>query len=119
MDRTKNRPMPGTRKIDSTKNEPVPTAANIGPSSVTIGMNAFFSACLKMTGSSPRPLARAVSVKSARMTSSMEARVKRAMMPMGASASVTVGSTQFLGESQPPVGKSGMTNEERMMKNNE
>ena len=54
--------MPGTRKIDSTKNEPVPTAANIGPSKVTTGMNAFLSACLKMTGSSPSPLARAVSV---------------------------------------------------------
>ncbi len=54
--------MPGTRKIDSTKNEPVPTAANIGPRSVTTGIKAFLSACLKMTGISPSPLALAVNV---------------------------------------------------------
>ena len=47
----------------------------------------------------------------------MLARVKRAMMPIGASASVTVGSTQSLGESQPPVGNSGRTNEKRMIRN--
>jgi hypothetical protein len=54
--------MPGTRKIDSTKKDPVPTAANIGPSSVTTGMNAFLRACLNTTGVSPSPLARAVRV---------------------------------------------------------
>ena len=47
----------------------------------------------------------------------MLARVKRAMMPIGPRASVTVGSTQVEGESQPPVGKSGTMNEKRMMKN--
>ena len=47
----------------------------------------------------------------------MLARVKRAMMPIGASASVTVGSTQSLGESQPPVRNSGRTNENRMIRN--
>ncbi len=46
----------------------------------------------------------------------MLARVKRAMIPIGASASAIVGSTQFRGESQPPVGKSGTTNENRMMR---
>ena len=54
--------MPGTRKMDSTKNDPVPTAANSGPSRVTTGISAFLSACLKMTGPSLSPLARAVSV---------------------------------------------------------
>ena len=43
-------------------------------------------------------------------------RVKRAMMPMGASARVMVGSTHWLGLPQPPVGKSGITKEKRMMK---
>ena len=60
IESTKKRPMPGTRKIDSTKKEPVPTAANIGPRSVTTGMNPFFSTCLRMTGPSASPLARAV-----------------------------------------------------------
>ena len=46
----------------------------------------------------------------------MLARVKRAMMPIGARASVMVGSTQSRGESQPPVGNSGITNENRMMR---
>ena len=46
----------------------------------------------------------------------MLARVKRAMMPIGASASVTVGSTQSRGESQPPVGKRGIANEKRMIR---
>ena len=45
------------------------------------------------------------------MTSSMLARVKRATMPIGASDSVIVGSTQLRGLSQPPVGNSGITNE--------
>ena len=47
----------------------------------------------------------------------MLARVKRAMRPIGASASVIVGRTQLRGESQPPVGKSGMMNEKRMIRN--
>ena len=62
MDSTKNRPIPGTRKIDSTKNEPVPTAANMGPSKVTTGMKAFLRTCLRMTGRSASPLARAVTM---------------------------------------------------------
>src|SRR5436190_139321 len=107
--------MPGTRKIDSTKNDPVPTAAKRGPNSVTTGISAFFSACLKMTGPSARPLARAVSVKSARMTSSMLARVKRAMIPIGASASVTVGSTRprFVHERESKVAAHGLADEDR------
>ena len=44
-------------------------------------------------------------------------RVKRAMIPMGASASVTVGSTQSFGEFQPPVGKIGSTNEKSTIRN--
>ena len=43
-------------------------------------------------------------------------RVKRAMMPMGASASVIVGSTHSRGEPHPPVGKIGMTNEKSTRK---
>ena len=38
-------------------------------------------------------------------------RVKRAMMPSGPSASAIAGSTQSRGEPQPPVGNSGITNE--------
>ena len=48
--------------MDSTKNEPVPTAANMGPSNVTTGMNPLFCTCLRMTGVSARPLARAVTM---------------------------------------------------------
>ena len=48
--------------MDSTKKEPVPTAANMGPSSVTTGMKPFLSTCLRMTGVSARPLARAVTM---------------------------------------------------------
>jgi hypothetical protein len=43
-------------------------------------------------------------------------RVKRAMMPRGPRASVTAGSTQSRGDPQPPVGKSGITNEKRTMR---
>ena len=43
-------------------------------------------------------------------------RVKRAMMPIGPSASVTVGSTQSLGSFQPPVGKIGSTKENSTMR---
>ena len=57
---TKNLPMPGTLKTCSTKNEPVPTAAKIGPISVTTGISAFFRTCLRMTLRSASPLARAV-----------------------------------------------------------
>ena len=44
-------------------------------------------------------------------------RVKRAMMPIGASARVTVGNTQSCGEFQPPVGKMGRTKEKRTIRN--
>ena len=91
-------------------------AANMGPSTVTTGIIAFFSTCLKITGASLSPFARAVSVKSARTTSSTAARVKRATMPSGPRASVSVGSTHARGDSQPPVGKSGTTSENRMMR---
>src|SRR5262245_24524572 len=117
MESTKKRPIPGTRKIDSTKNGPVPTAANMGPSRVTIGMRAFLKACFRMTGISPSPLARAVSVKSDRMTSSMLARGEGAIGPNGGKDRVIVGNTQFRQESQPPVGKSGTTNEKRTIRN--
>ena len=43
-------------------------------------------------------------------------RVKRAMIPRGASASVTVGKTQSSGEFQPPVGKIGRMSEKSTMR---
>ena len=44
-------------------------------------------------------------------------RVKRAMMPMGPSASVIAGNTHCLGSPHPPVGKIGSTKENRMIRN--
>jgi len=50
------------------------------------------------------------------MTSTMLDRVKRAMMPMGPSASVTVGSTHCMAPPQPPVGKIGSTKENKTIR---
>ena len=50
------------------------------PATVTTGMSAFLSACLSTTARPASPLAAAVRTYSERSTSSMQARVVRAML---------------------------------------
>ena len=53
-------PIPGMLKMDSTTVAPESSPMNVCPTVVTIGMSAFFKACLYTTVRSLRPLARAV-----------------------------------------------------------
>src|SRR6266568_3372933 len=59
---------------------------------VTVGISAFFSACLRTTGRSLRPLARAVVTYSVRMTSSMLARSSRVRIAARPTPSAIAGS---------------------------
>ena len=77
-------PSPGMAKSVSTTMAPPIRKPTWSPITVTVGISAFFSACLNTTGRSARPLARAVVTYSVRITSSMLARssrVRRAARP--------------------------------------
>ena len=50
-------PMPGTEKMDSTTTEPAMMEPICMPTTVSTGMTAFFSSCLKMMTFSDNPLA--------------------------------------------------------------
>ena len=72
---TKNLPRPGTRKMTSTKMVPVIRLGICGPRMVMSGMSAFLRACRSTTSVSVRPLARAVRMYSACITSTRLERV--------------------------------------------
>jgi hypothetical protein len=65
------------KTLSVTTTPPISSAMPV-PMVVTIGTEAFFSACRISTRGSPRPLARAVRMKSSFSVSSMVARVMRA-----------------------------------------
>ena len=84
-------PSPGMAKSVSTTMAPPIRKPTWRPITVTVGIRAFFSACLNTTGRSPRPLARAVVTYSVRMTSSMLARSSRVRMAARPMPSATAG----------------------------
>lgn len=64
-------PKPGQLKMDSTMYDPPSSPGSDSPKSVIIGMRALRSAWTKITRFSPKPLARAVRMKSSWITSSI------------------------------------------------
>src|SRR5437867_3086215 len=79
MDQRTRRPTPGSVKTSSTTTVPPSRMPIWRPATVTMGMSAFLSACFMTTAQPARPLAAAVRIYSERRTSSIEARVVRAM----------------------------------------
>jgi hypothetical protein len=57
---TDSRPTPDHAKMVSVITEPPRSVPSSIPTMVTIGIDAFLSACFHTTGASPTPLARAV-----------------------------------------------------------
>jgi len=72
--------MPGSVKTSSTTTVPPSRMPTCSPATVTIGISAFLSACLRISTRPVSPLAAAVRMYSERSTSSMQARVVRAML---------------------------------------
>ena len=72
--------MPGSVKTSSTTTVPPSRMPICSPTMVMIGISALRSACLRTTSRGRRPLAAAVRMYSDPSTSSMQARVVRAML---------------------------------------
>ena len=79
------------------------------PATVTIGISAFRSACLSTTTRPASPLAAAVRMYSERITSSMQARVVRAMLAALAVPRQSAGSTMMVRFRRESVKKSTHT----------
>ena len=77
MDSKARVPRPGQVNTVSTTTAPEKMWENCSPAIVITGMTALRRACLQVTEVSPRPLARAVRMKSEPRTSIMLARARR------------------------------------------
>ena len=84
--------MPGQEKIVSVRIAPASRRPTWSPMTVSTGSSAFRSACRKTTTRRDRPFASAVRMYSRESTSSMLARVIRAMTASGIVASASAGS---------------------------